>query len=1292
MLQLTMAIGPNQLIHMKSIRIISYPKYLLLTCLCLVGMLSYATEYTTVQDGAWDDAATWVGGVAPNNQPTDGDVFHIGHHVTRDANSYFPASIHITTDGTFENKNDIQLKGDVSVESGGTFVNSGKLTITDGTFTIDQNGVMNIKSLVTDDGTFTVEGVLNVIEETILKSKLVVTNSGLVNFGIGDDYEVDTDDDDSSGYTLNLNNSNADLDITNEGVVNVCGNSQLRGVEINNALMVCYGDAERVNGSSTADLQNNATMVVFGNMGGEEIYVDESSQLSVLGNYDAYGTVSIDGDFAVGGDFNKSGSQDIEIGDDGDIVILGDFAIMNSNDEITLIGAGTISVLGSIGNEQLMDFIVCDEDGNNCTTTTVGSWSPREFPDNFQDISEMLGDNSNVGAELPSGSFVFDIVAGLHVIFSESDAEESSTPEEIEYGGSSYYVVWESETVSSGCYRTVGIMAYVEDTDNTILQYSSNDGNTWTDYTSVADFETVASSGLQRANEIETSQIKLRVISTDSSEDIGVVVVYGGTLDGTTNTPVIIQLDGDMSFCESAIKTFELSGGPYTDILWEVISDGTIIGANYEEEVTIQWTGYGQLKVSASNGSSCGSSTAVFSMQEADQLSVTLVEHADITCNDSDDGKLEVKHGCGESSNYTYTWTTTSSTDVSGWTTGGPFENLTEGTYTVKIETTASAAVQEEATETFTIIEPEEVETNFGENVLLLCSSSEKGVIIAEPYGGTPPYKVRVQGTATTNYDQTIDDQTFKFDNLEDDVYTITITDANNCQNTASYERQVVRDTETPTFETFPENYYMSYDDYADLVPSSPTVISTDDYTFTPNGLNITMNGSNITFGYPIGGSGPINENVYTTIGDLSNIAKLVFSFDVKQINSSTVAPFTWSGDDYFKVEFSYDGVNWADSLTDPSVFNGTTVDEGDDQQGNETLIPVEFTIDQNTLRDAGTSSVTIRLSYATHVEGNHYEVENFEITSLAREYGVDETTSGEPSVSDDVDSSPDLSYSDSFDWGSCDESSANPEFRITRTWRVEDDCGKAISKDQYINVGEAPAINEATEHNDTIVDFCHNTITFTPIVFEDACGNLGDLECIIVNESGADTLFHELNFGSVSYEFTPSLDHDTIYHVRWKQWDHLGFVSDIYEHDVTVKQPITFTIANDNIDPDPTDDTSEGADFCSNESTIFYVNDIEGGSGSDYIISYQTSPALVTIVDTVDNSGVFEEYDDGYVDRLTQARWLDIVNCAVTVTVADVDHPDANGIIGGCSTVITSGELKVHGIIQTQPIDRGNP
>lgn len=148
-------------------------------------------------------------------------------------------------------------------------------------------------------------------------------------------------------------------------------------------------------------------------------------------------------------------------------------------------------------------------------------------------------------------------------------------------------------------------------------------------------------------------------------------------------------------------------------------------------------------------------------------LAGSLASQVNVSCFGGNDGSLTV-NATGGTPGYQYS--------IDGGTTwqGSPtFGSLPAGNYTITIEDAAACQV----TVNVTITEPPQVTVTLDGTVPVSCNGGSDGQLTVSGGGGTPGYQFSIDGGVTWQGSGT-------FTGLTSGSYTITIEDANGCQNT----------------------------------------------------------------------------------------------------------------------------------------------------------------------------------------------------------------------------------------------------------------------------------------------------------------------------------------------------------------------------------------------------------------------------------------------------------------------------------------------------------------------------
>ena len=174
----------------------------------------------------------------------------------------------------------------------------------------------------------------------------------------------------------------------------------------------------------------------------------------------------------------------------------------------------------------------------------------------------------------------------------------------------------------------------------------------------------------------------------------------------------------------------------------------------------------GTYTVTVTDANAC-TGTKSFTIAEPTALNTTAGSKTDVSCNGGANGTATVAPTGGTPA-YTYSWAPSGGTAATA-------TGLAPGTYTVTV-TDANACT---ATKSFTIAEPTALTTaTGGGSTDVSCNGGTNGTATVAPTGGTPAYTYSwapTGGTAATA------------SGLAAGTYTVTVTDANNCQTTRTY-------------------------------------------------------------------------------------------------------------------------------------------------------------------------------------------------------------------------------------------------------------------------------------------------------------------------------------------------------------------------------------------------------------------------------------------------------------------------------------------------------------------------
>lgn len=259
-------------------------KFFLLGFLILFTNICFGASFTSVQNGAWDNPATWGGSTIP--AVGDNVTINWGHTVTNSNGSSnvsvnnlinrgsltFAGNLAVTGALTIEWNTSLSVGGSLSVASGVT--NNGTLTVVDN-FSITGNytnnsglttqigGNASVSGLITNNGTMTVEGD-------------VASGNGIYNH--------------SNCFFRVTGNATVTGNVTNNGTFVVIGDMNLTGNLYNhfNVLLVVNGDFTK-----NGDLTSNGTIVVgqdYVSNGGTTTIFDWGGNVYVIGESQCVGS------------------------------------------------------------------------------------------------------------------------------------------------------------------------------------------------------------------------------------------------------------------------------------------------------------------------------------------------------------------------------------------------------------------------------------------------------------------------------------------------------------------------------------------------------------------------------------------------------------------------------------------------------------------------------------------------------------------------------------------------------------------------------------------------------------------------------------------------------------------------------------------------------------------------------------------------------------------------------------------------------------------------------------------
>ncbi len=208
---------------------------------------------------------------------------------------------------------------------------------------------------------------------------------------------------------------------------------------------------------------------------------------------------------------------------------------------------------------------------------------------------------------------------------------------------------------------------------------------------------------------------------------------------------------------------FVPNGAPNYTVQWFEVGNPVAIAST--DTVTVCPNGstdyYAEVVYTNCNGATVTVRDTANIIATTSNLNITPTQ-VNVQCNGGNNGSCGVTV-TGNSTPVTYLWSTSATTaNISG---------LSAGSYTVTITEQGNCT----ATRTIVITEPAAIVMNPSQTDVL-CNGAATGVATVAPTGGTAPFTYSWSTTATTP----------SISNLTAGSYTVTVTDFNNCTNTAT--------------------------------------------------------------------------------------------------------------------------------------------------------------------------------------------------------------------------------------------------------------------------------------------------------------------------------------------------------------------------------------------------------------------------------------------------------------------------------------------------------------------------
>ncbi|MEQ8909367.1 MAG: T9SS type A sorting domain-containing protein [Vicingaceae bacterium] len=305
----------------------------------------FATTYTTVSDGNWNDNATWDANGKPGGYIGSGDEVIINHDVTLNQNFGYAGSLIINNSGSLVGTNH-----NIALYNGASLNASGPLTVKNYTLNSTSNGIHS--STLDVDNNLTIGN-----NSTLLSNQATNVQNNFNNNGGDVTFN-------SSFYAgNNIQNNNGE--ITFNGPTTVDGNINNNN---SNAILNFNNDADiggnlKLNSSSTLNTASGTEINLGGNFTANSgSTMNNDGRLNVDGNFaNNGGTLQNDGVVDVSGSFTQNG---------------GSF----TNDGVTLIesgltvnGGGTVDGTGILRTNSITNYGTIAGDNDICALDESGT-------------------------------------------------------------------------------------------------------------------------------------------------------------------------------------------------------------------------------------------------------------------------------------------------------------------------------------------------------------------------------------------------------------------------------------------------------------------------------------------------------------------------------------------------------------------------------------------------------------------------------------------------------------------------------------------------------------------------------------------------------------------------------------------------------------------------------------------------------------------------------------------------------------------------------------------------------
>ncbi|MFH2142833.1 MAG: PKD domain-containing protein [Bacteroidota bacterium] len=334
----------------------------------------------------------------------------------------------------------------------------------------------------------------------------------------------------------------------------------------------------------------------------------------------------------------------------------------------------------------------------------------------------------------------------------------------------------------------VGITSYLLDAGNVGSTYLWNDNST-----------------NQNLTVIQTGIYSVTVTNAEGCISIDSVNICIGII-GTNTTVTNVSCNGEN---DGAIDLTVTSGFPPYDFVWSNSAITEDISSLNADTYTVTIT----------DSISCVSIINIV-LNEPSELLITGTA-INLSCYQSGDGSIDIST-TGGIPNYTYSWNNFELTE--------DLSDLEAGIYTVTVTDDNNCT----SIEFFSITQPVQITTNIT-SANILCYGDTNGQIDLSINGGSLPYTYNWSNGAITQ----------GLNNLTSGIYTVTITDINNCTATNS---ATITGVGQPLEVTLATTNLSCYGDYSASINAEVTG-GTPNYTYSWNTGDIAQSISNVQAG-----------------------------------------------------------------------------------------------------------------------------------------------------------------------------------------------------------------------------------------------------------------------------------------------------------------------------------------------------------------------------------------------------------------------------------------------------------